>query len=105
MDMAIVAAFIKEMDYYGKANWDMALLADESQLPVEAYRAPTHVEPLVNGMWRDGQFAAPIGGGVTIQPQKALTFDNMQVDEEGKVDQVRSTVTLDGLADGQWWWD
>ncbi len=70
MDMAIVAAFIKEMDYYGEAGWDMSLFANEAALPVETHQTPTHVEPLINGMWKGGQFAAPIGGGVTIQPQR-----------------------------------
>ncbi len=105
MDMSIVAAFIKEMDYYGKVNWEMNLFADESKLPVQTYRTPTHVEPLVNGMWKDGQFAAPIGGGVTIQPRLALTVDNLQVDEEGQVDEVRASISLDQLSEGQWWWD
>ena len=105
MDMAIVAAFIKEMDYYGEAGWDMPLLSSEDALPTETYQTPTHVEPLVNGMWKGGQFAAPIGGGVTIQPQRALTVDNLKVDEVGKVNEVKASITLDHLASDQWWWD
>ncbi|MGI9519622.1 MAG: DUF1598 domain-containing protein, partial [Pirellulaceae bacterium] len=105
MDMTIVAAFIKEMDYYGQAGWDMPLLQDESQLSVETWQTPTHVEPAINGIWKGNQFATPIGGGVSIQPRQALTVDNMQVDEQGQVDQARNSVSLDSLADGQWWWD
>ena len=105
MDMAIVAAFIKEMDYYGEAGWDMPLLTNESLLATETYATPSHVEPLVNGMWKGGQFAAPIGGGVNIQPQRALTVDNLKVDESGNANQVKASIKLDGLADDQWWWD
>lgn len=105
MDMAIVAAFIKEMDYYGDAGWDMPVLGDESQLSVETLVTPTHVEPLVNGMWKGGQFAAPIGGGVTIQPSRALSVDNMLVDEDGKINETKGTVSLNDLAADQWWWD
>ena len=105
MDMTIVAAFIKEMDYYGQAGWDMPLLSDNSKLNVETFETPTHVEPLVNGMWKGGQFAVPIGGGVAIQAQHALSVDNMQVDEAGKINDVKSSITLDQLSDGQWWWD
>lgn len=105
MDMAIVAAFIQEMDYYGDANWDMPLLSNEAVLPTETYTTPTHVEPLINGMWKGGQFAAPIGGGVSIQPRRALTVDNIHVDESGNVDEVKASIKLDGLAAGQWWWD
>ncbi|MGI9515623.1 MAG: DUF1598 domain-containing protein, partial [Pirellulaceae bacterium] len=67
MDMTIVAAFIKEMDYYGQAGWDMPLLQDESQLSVETWQTPTHVQPAINGIWKGNQFATPIGGGVSIQ--------------------------------------
>ncbi len=105
MDMSIVAAFIKEMDYYGKAEWDMALLNDESRLPIGTWQAPTHVEPMVNAMYKDGQLATPIGGGVSIQPRLAMSYDNMHVDEEGKVDAVRNAIKVDNLANGQWWWD
>lgn len=105
MDMAIVAAFIKEMDYYGKAGWDMPLLTNESRLSVETEQTPTHVEPLVNGMWKGGQFAAPIGGGVAINAQLALSVDNMQIDERGESNEVKDSIQLDHLAEGQWWWD
>ena len=100
-----MAAFIKEMDYYGQADWDMPLLGNEAKLATQTYVAPTHVEPLVNGMWKGRQFAAPIGGGVSIQPQKALEFDNMIVDETGEVNQTKNSISLSHLKDGQWWWD
>lgn len=105
MDMSIAAAFIKEMDYYGKAGWDLGVLADESQLPTEVYPAPQFVEPIVNGMYKDAEFAAPIGGGVTIQPKRALTVDTMKVDDSGNVEEARQNVELDNLAEGQWWWN
>ena len=81
------------------------MLGDESQLSVETLVTPTHVEPLVNGMWKGGQFAAPIGGGVTIQPSRALSVDNMLVDEDGKINETKGTVSLNDLAADQWWWD
>jgi hypothetical protein len=105
MDMSIVAAFIKEMDYYGKAGVEMALFNDDSRLPIGTWPAPTHVEPIVNAMYKDGTLATPIGGGVTIQPRIAMLFDNMQVDEEGKVDAARDAVNVQVLSEGQWWWD
>jgi hypothetical protein len=60
---------------------------------------------MVNGMWKGGRFATPIGGGVVIQPREALTVDNMKLDETGSVNEVKAKVTLDHLADDQWWWD
>lgn len=105
MDLSIVAAFIKEMDYYGKAGWEMSTFGDESKLPIETWQAPKHVEPVVNPIYKDGRLAAPIGGGVLIKSDEALTVENMKVDESGKVDEARNSVRVDGLGENQWWWD
>jgi hypothetical protein len=45
----------------------------------------------------------PIGGGVRIQPRKAI--DSAQVDLEGTVGKARDSVDIKNLAAGQWWWD
>jgi hypothetical protein len=105
IDMAIVAAFIKEMDYYGKSGWKASIFGDESKLPVEVHNAPLQVEPMVNGFYKGHRFSTPIGGGVSIQPQLALNADNLQIDDVGTVEQARAAVTLDHLTDRQWWWD
>ncbi len=105
MDMSIVAAFIQEMDFYGQADWEMSLLADEQALSTELYNTPTQVAPAINAIWKRGMFMTPIGGGVTIQPRAALDADNMQIDETGQVDELANKIKLHHLADGQWWWD
>jgi Protein of unknown function (DUF1598) len=105
MDLSIVAAFIKEMDYYGKAGWNMSTFGDESKLPIETWQAPKLVEPVVNPLYKDGRLAPAIGGGVLIKSNEALATENMKVDESGKVDEARNSVRVDGLGEGQWWWD
>ncbi len=105
IDMSIVAAFIKEMDYYGQADWDLGILNDETKLNTETYQAPIHVEPAINALWKQRVFMTPIGGGVSIQPRNALSIDNMKVDEKGEVNEIRKSISLGHLDSGQWWWD
>ena len=47
----------------------------------------------------------PVGGGVHIEPSKALDSQYVKVDLEGGIDQVRGEIKLENLAAGQWWWD
>ena len=105
MDMAITAAFIQEQDYYGQADWHLGVLADESQFPVETYTAPKHVESAVNVYWKRSTLMTPIGGGVNIQPRQALNPERILSDEGGKLSDTRKGLKVEGLADGQWWWD
>ena len=47
----------------------------------------------------------PIGGGVNIQARLALNSDHLLEDEQGAVMKRHSTITLDHLQPGDWWWD
>ena len=105
IDLSIVAAFIQEMDYYGKADWSATIFGDEQKLSVENYATPKQVEPAINAVWKSNYFMTPIGGGVSIQPRLALTVDHMQTDESGEIAKTRQQVSLDELEEGQWWWD
>jgi hypothetical protein len=105
IDMSVAAAFIQEMDFFGKAGWEMAFFGDESKCPVETMEAPTQVAPVANAVWKGNYFMSPIAGGVNIQPRVALNSDRMKRDEAGKIDKVKNEIKLDNLAEGQWWWD
>jgi hypothetical protein len=105
IDLSIAAAFIQEQDYYGKAGWQASTLMDEQKMPVEIYEAPTQVESAVNAIWRGNKLMTPIGGGVSIRPTMALQQENLLKDEEGKLKTTRDQVSVEGLAENQWWWD
>ena len=105
IDLSLVAAFIQRQDYYGQAHWTMELFSSEQEFPVENYTAPRQVETAVNAIWKGGRLLTPIGGGVLIQPLKALADGNQLTDDNGELKARRTTVSLDGLEDGQWWWD
>lgn len=105
IDLTVAAAFIQEMDFYQKADWDMDVFGDESKFAVETMEAPTQVAPVANAVWKGRHFMSPIAGGVNIQPRVALNSDRMKTDQDGKIDDVKNNITLDHLEDGQWWWD
>ena len=105
VDVLIAAAYIQEQDFYSQAEWDMKIFGNEAIMPVEIYAAPKEVETAVNAVWKGNVLMTPVGGGVHIDARKAISVEHVQPDEEGAVADKRETVTLDGLADGQWWWD
>ena len=105
IDLSIVAAFIQAQDFYGKAGWNLGVFADESAYPVEIHNAPKQVATAVNAIFKGNTWMTPIGGGVMMKPKQALSAENLQKDEDGKVAEVREMIDLGTLAEGQWWWD
>jgi hypothetical protein len=105
IDLAVVGAFLQHRDYYSKAGWRMEGFADEATMPVKTVNAPKQVETAVNAVWRGTHLMTPIGGGVQIAPQEAISASNMLKDDAGKVRQAREKVDLKSLAKGRWWWD
>ena len=106
IDCAVVAAFIQKHDYYGRANWTMPVLADETKFPVQTFQKPVEVETAAVHRWKkSGGLMTPVGGGVSLHPEQALLSDNLLKDDGAKLDKARAQITIKGLADGQWWWD
>jgi hypothetical protein len=105
IDMAIAAAFIQHYDYYGRANWNMALFGDEARFPVETYPAPRQVETAVNAVWKGTTLMTPVGGGVSIRPMLALSSEHLKLDEEGELKTLREQTEIRNLPKDQWWWD
>jgi len=104
IDLAVVAAFIQQQDYYGKAGWTMPLLGSEKDFAVEVLNAPKAVECVVAAIWKGNRLMTPIAGGVQINADQALSRHNRLADEDGHVAKLREEVKL-RLAKGQWWWD
>jgi hypothetical protein len=105
IDLSVAAAFIHEQDYYGQAGWMMEFLGQEALFPVRDVHAPTQVESAVASIWKRNRLMTPIGGGVRIEAAKALRPENLLADEQGVVRGQHQQISLDGLAEGQWWWD
>lgn len=104
IDLAIVAAYIKQQDFYSQANWTMEFLGKEELFPVKVYPAPQKAESAINAIVRPGRVSTPIGGGVNIEPYRALDYENLLKDEKGEIEQAKQSVKID-LPEGVWWWD
>ncbi|MCO8121938.1 DUF1598 domain-containing protein [Stieleria sp. TO1_6] len=105
MDVSIAAAYIQEQDFYGQADWTMPVLGNEAAYQIQTYTAPEQVETAVNAVWRGNTLMTPLGGGVQMQPRKALSPKTLVVDRDGQNNQVKQSAGPANLEDGQWWWD
>ncbi|MGD0898822.1 MAG: DUF1598 domain-containing protein [Thermoguttaceae bacterium] len=104
IDLLVAAAYLHDQNLYAKAGWKMEVLGDEKVVPVETQNAPKQVSTAVNALWKGHHLMTPVGGGVQIAAQTALSSENLLRDEDGKVAKVRRQTRIE-LAKGQWWWD
>ncbi len=102
IDVIVAAAFIRQEDYYGRADWDLGVFANEDTLPVETFATPKHVQCAVNVVWKANRMLAPAGGGVSIRPDQA--FAELIADSDGKLAGQYSNVDPRAAHD-RWWWD
>jgi len=102
IDLAIVAAHLRQSGIADQAEWQMPIFGSEEKLPVETRNSPVQVETAVNAVWKGNRLTTPVGGGVNIQAHKALEVP--LADADGALKEKRYT-TKPQLAPGQWWWD
>jgi hypothetical protein len=104
IDLCVAAAYIQKEDFYGKAGWSMEFFGDEKKFAVRTYPAPKAAPTAVNALVRRSRVMAPFGGGVEIEPLKALDAQNLLEDSRGEVTRVREEVRSQ-LDTDRWWWD
>jgi hypothetical protein len=105
IDLSVMAAYMQKKDFYGKSGWKMDTFGDEKKFAVETHNAPKQVQSACIALAKGNGVSFPIGGGVSIQPTRALKSDNVMSDDEGKIAERRDSIDLKNLAEGQWWWD
>jgi len=103
VDLAIAAAYLQEHDAYGRTGWAADGLRDESTVAVDRSVPPSQVEPAVHAVWKGSRLLTPIGGGVTLEPRRALDPPNLIMDDAGNVSRAHAAATA--LPEGRWWWD
>ncbi len=59
-DLSVCMAYVKEQNFYGKADWDLGCLGNESKFPIETASIPTQVETAVNAIWRGSRLMTPL---------------------------------------------
>ena len=105
IDLTILAAFMQQHDFYGKAEQSFPTFLSEEKFPIQTYNAPVQVDTVVTSVWKGNRLMTPVAGGVTIQAKQALAVENQLDDEGGKTAKARDEVKLTTLKPGQWWWD
>lgn len=105
IDLAIAAAFISQQDFYGQSGWEAKTFNDAAAMDVETFNVPRHTETVCTAVWKGNTLMTPVGGGVTIHPQQALASKNLLPDEDGKITELRESVSLKDLPADRWWWD
>ncbi len=105
IDMAVAAAYIRQNDFYGLTDWSLGTFGDEAAYPVETLNPPKEVASAVNSIWKGRTLMTPIGGGVQMRPDQALSSENLISDGDGEVKKVREELDLSKLDADKWWWD
>jgi hypothetical protein len=105
IDLAVAAAFMQKHGYFAKADWKMEVLGDEKKFATETHNAPKQASTACIALAKGARVSFPIGGGVHVEPKLALNTSNLLSDEDGNVAKAREGISLDKLAEGQWWWD
>lgn len=105
IDATVAAAYIQQQDFYQEANWSMATFGDESQFAVETHTAPLQVETAVNAVWKGNMLLTPIGGGIRVEPAKALLDEALVSDTDGSADALKQLAAPTAAEANRWWWD
>jgi hypothetical protein len=103
IDLLVAAAFMAQEGYFEKAGWQLGVMGDEKQLPVETLPTPKQAPCAVNVVWKGNKLLAP-AGGVSIRPAEALEPARLIQDKDGKLAAERQNIAPPGGAE-QWWWD
>ena len=65
---------------------------------------PKTVETAVNVVWKGNTLMTPIGGGVVIQPTRALETSRRLEDKDNLLLKLHKTERIT-IHKTQWWWD
>ena len=98
-DLLIVAAFMKEHEWYKQAGWFAKSFAKEAFVPTETLNNPVSAAVVVNAFWKGHRMFTPAGGGVSIHAEEALSY----LRQDDSLNAVRGN-NRPGKQN-TWWWD
>lgn len=99
MDLAIVAALIRDPQMQDRIGHDFPLFANEAALPVSSYNVPQTVASQSSFVRKGTQYVISVSGGVDLSPGAVLN--------EAKLDAavLKDRQQALGTAGTNWWWD
>ena len=104
IDWLIVAAFMRQNDWYQKATWPAKTFFSEESFSVKTASSPIQAPVVVNAFWKGHRMFSPAGGGVSIEPMLALErMEDSYPLRESRL-QLRSAIEENRDAE-RWWWD
>jgi hypothetical protein len=100
MDMAVVAALIKQERFEDRAQLDLSYLFDEKALPHASYNVPKTVPTIAKVVRRNNRAVISASGGVAFQPWEAVQSKNTSTK-----DLATAKATATAKRKTAWWWN
>ena len=98
-DWLIVAAFMRQQNWYEGSKWNAETLLAEDQFSVNALPTPKQAPAVVNAFWKAHRMFAP-SGGVSMEVGHALE----RMEDSNSLAESRRRVELPKKPE-TWWWD
>jgi hypothetical protein len=105
IDLLIIAEYLGQQGAFERVQWEPSELLDDDKFPVAVHPAPTRVACVANAVWKGNRLLSPIGGGVSIEPSRALQSDVIEVVERKQDVDVRAAAVPRTQGKLSWWWD
>ena len=107
MDLLIINAWLRRQNAFEKVGWSPDSLLDEQVVPTKTCQVPEKVACVANAVWKEHVLMLPVGGGVSISPNLALSEENVRTDSGGKLASRKSDTEAElvQIKNESWWWD
>ncbi|HEV7281085.1 MAG TPA: DUF1598 domain-containing protein [Pirellulaceae bacterium] len=102
VELLVAAAFLSMHGGYERSGASLDAIIAAGEKLSEKHVAPTQVPCVANAFWKGARLIIPAGGGVSIEPLRALEENNLAPFEDP--DAVRKRVG-EPAADDAWWWN
>lgn len=103
VDLLVVSAACREFRFYERAEWNPERFLDDRNAPVARVTTPRTAPCVANVAWKENRLIAVAGGGVAIEPRKALAMEHRI--ETGALELAQRHAGLAAAPVDRWWWD
>ncbi|MBL8854735.1 MAG: DUF1598 domain-containing protein [Planctomycetaceae bacterium] len=104
VDLLVMAAWLRKVKAWEVVDWNGGKLLDDNQQYGPERIAAKQVPCVANAVWKNRLLVFPVGGGVSISPENALSPEVIKTDSKQELEQLADEIDFpdDELA---WWWD
>ena len=106
IDWAVFAALLQKEHLPERVGWKQELLLDQSRLAYPTFDTPKKIPSSVSYKRAGNLVVGLVGGGVTVNPQRALDAAFIASRDSKALDTSRTAATTGTRSDKHlWWWD